>query len=152
MAEGTKPTASTLRGTGSSPQRLGRTAEAATAFRSALALIQDSKSPDWFELARTRALLAGIAPEPGSGLTAAEGESHAVEAVEALRRYAAGRHATLREAVVAGYVDVNLFDKQFQLDSLRSRADFQRLMAEMRSQKPATESYLSGEMTPCVVG
>jgi hypothetical protein len=51
-----------LRGLGIALQRLGRTAEAATAFRKALALIQGTKSPDWFELARTWALLAGIAP------------------------------------------------------------------------------------------
>lgn len=136
-AEGTKLTASTLRGMGGALQRLGRTAEAAKAFRDALALIQDSKSPDWFELARTRALLAGIASESGSDLTRAEGESHAVEAVKALGRYAADRHATIREAVEAVYVDVNLFDKQFQLDSLRGRADFQQLMGEIRAQNQA---------------
>jgi tetratricopeptide (TPR) repeat protein len=137
-AEGDTPTAGTLRGLGTALQRLGKTAEAATAYRRALARVRDSKSPDGFELARTHALLAGIAPQPGSGLTAAEGEAHAAEAVRALRRHVAGRHATVREAAEAGYVDVSLIDKHFQLDSLRGRADFQQLMAEMRAQKPPT--------------
>jgi tetratricopeptide (TPR) repeat protein len=135
-AEGDKPTASTLRGLGVALQRLGKPAEAVTNLRRALALIQDSKSPDWVELALTRALLAGTAPEPGSGLTADEGESHAAEAVQALRRYVAGRHATVHEAVEAGYVDVNFVDKHYQLDSLRQRADFQQLLAETRAPVP----------------
>jgi serine/threonine-protein kinase len=135
-AEGDKPTASTLRGRGGALQRLGRTAEAAKAFQDALAVLRDSKAPNyWFDLARTRALLAGIAPEPGSGLTPDEAETHAAEAVKALRRYVAGRYATVREAADAGYVDVNYVDKQYQLDSLRTRADFQELLREMRAQK-----------------
>lgn len=136
-ADGGKPTASALRAHGIALQRLGRTAEASDSFHRALALIQASMSPDWFELARTHALLAGIAPDPGSGLTAKEGEAQVVEAVQALRRYVAGRHATVQEAVEAGYVDVNYIDKHFQLDSLRGRADYRQLLAEMRAQKSA---------------
>lgn len=118
-------------------QRLGRITEAATNFRKALALIQESKSPDAFELARTHALHAGIAADPASGMTAADGESQAEEAVKALRRYIAGQHATVREAAEAGYVDVNFIDKHFQLDSLRRRPDYKQLLREMSGQPAA---------------
>jgi hypothetical protein len=59
------------------------------------------------------------------------------EAVQAPHCYVAGRYATDREAVEAGYVDVNFVDTHDQLHTLRWRADFQALMREMRAQGPA---------------
>jgi hypothetical protein len=68
------------------------------------------------------ALLAGVAAEAGSGLTAAEGQEVADKAMEVLRR-----------AVVSGYRNVAKMRTDTDLDSLRKREDFQKLMQELEA-------------------
>ena len=58
------------------------------------------------------------------------------EQAAALRKAAAGRYASVREAVGDTYVDVDRIDKDHDLDSLRQRADFQKLLVELRVQEP----------------
>src|SRR5262249_4774795 len=70
VAKPENPTA--VRGTGVALQRLGWSAEAAVAYRQALALLEGGKEPDWFAVACCRSLLAAVASEPGSGVTADE--------------------------------------------------------------------------------
>ena len=72
-------------------RRAGRPAEAAAEFRRAVAIMEQlsARQPDGFNLynlACFRALLSGIAAEPGSDLTSAQVSSFAEQAVLALRR------------------------------------------------------------------
>src|SRR5262249_5852319 len=120
-----------VRGTGVALQRLGWSAEAAVAYRQALALLEGGKEPGWCAVARCRSLLAAVASEPGSGVTADEGRTRADEAVNALHKSVAGRYANVSEAVAAGYVDVDRLAKEIDPDFLRQRTDFQRLLAEI---------------------
>ena len=64
--------------------------------------------------------LACIATLPGSGMTAAEGQA---EADRAMR--------WLHQAVAAGYRNAALLQRDYYLDPLRSRSDFQLLMMDL---------------------
>ena len=66
------------------------------------------------------ALLAGLAAEPGSGMTAAKGRTEADRAM-----------ARLRQAIAAGYRKLFFMRTDPELDPLRSRPDFQLLMMDL---------------------
>jgi serine/threonine-protein kinase len=71
-------------------------------------------------LACGHALLAGLAAEPGSGMTAPEGRVEADLAMEWLRR-----------AIAGGYRNIPIMRIDPDLDPLRSRPDFQLLMMDL---------------------
>jgi tetratricopeptide (TPR) repeat protein len=104
-------------------RRAGRLAEAAISFRSAGALVE--KLPtlsvrNHYNLACYHALLAGVATEAGSGMTADEGVASAERAI-----------AALRQARAAGYSNVAQLRTDVSLDTLRPREDFQKLVKEL---------------------
>jgi serine/threonine-protein kinase len=121
--------AGSVRKLGIAQQRGGRPAEAVASFRRAVALIEPLPSPgpdDLYALACYQALLGGAAVE-GSGLTAAE-----------TRTAADGAMATLRRAVATGYRDVPHMRTDTDLDALRKREDFQKLMKDLEAKPEAT--------------
>ncbi len=71
-------------------------------------------------MAGSYALLAGVAAERGSGVTAAEGRASAERAMESLRL-----------AVAAGYRKLEIMRTDHDLDPLRSRRDFQLLLMDL---------------------
>jgi hypothetical protein len=78
-----------------------------------------------FERSRALALLAGLAADPTSGVSAAEAKAFGDDAV-----------AALRDAIGAGWARVpELAERDF--DALRERDDFQTLVKELE-QKAAT--------------
>jgi serine/threonine-protein kinase len=106
-------------------RRAGRPAEAAAEFRRAVAIMErlSALQPDGFNLynlACFRALLSGIAAEPGSGLTSREVSSLGEQAVLALHK-----------AVEAGFRNVGLMRRDTDLDALRGRPDFQMLLLDL---------------------
>jgi tetratricopeptide (TPR) repeat protein/tRNA A-37 threonylcarbamoyl transferase component Bud32 len=104
--------------------RAGQSARAAVDLRRAVALWGGAKAPNTetrFERSRALALLAGLAADAKSGVTAAETAAFADQAV-----------ASLRDAVNAGWGMVaELREPDF--DALRGRADFQNLVAEVEA-------------------
>jgi serine/threonine-protein kinase len=101
----------------------GRHSEAAAAAREAGAILERLsilEPIDCYNLACTNAVLADIAIEPVSGMTAAEGRAAAERAMEWLHR-----------AVARGYRNVALMRRDHDLDPLRSRPDFQLLMMDL---------------------
>jgi serine/threonine protein kinase len=70
--------------------------------------------------------LAGLASEAASGLTAADGQALADQAMK-----------TLSAAVAAGYRDVAHMRKDTDLDALRKRDDFQKLLADLQAKQKA---------------
>jgi serine/threonine-protein kinase len=106
-------------------RRAGRPAEAAAEFRRAVAIMErlSTLQPDGFNLynlACFRALLSGIAAEPGAGLTSGEVSSLGQQAVLALRK-----------AVDAGFRNVGFMRRDTDLDALRGRPDFQMLLLDV---------------------
>jgi hypothetical protein len=71
-------------------------------------------------LVRNHALLAALATEPGSGLSAADARDEAERAM-----------AALRQGVGAGYRDLAILRTDPDLNPLRSRPDFQALMLDL---------------------
>ncbi len=101
---------------------LGDPAGATADIRRALALC-DGLEPlpvCLFETACCHATLAGLAGQPGSGVSAAEGEKAAERTMDWLRR-----------AVALGYRNTNAIRIESAFDSLRGRADFQKMFAEL---------------------
>jgi serine/threonine-protein kinase len=108
---------------GSLGAKAGRTAEAVASCRRAAAIWTrlSSRIPnDLYNLACTHSRLAGLAAEPGSGMTATEGRAEADRAMD-----------WLRQAVAAGYRRLMILRTDTDLDALRSRPDFRLLIAEM---------------------
>jgi tetratricopeptide (TPR) repeat protein/tRNA A-37 threonylcarbamoyl transferase component Bud32 len=103
--------------------RAGHPAQAAADLRRALALWEKEKSADSetrFERGRALALLAGLAADGKSGVTAAEAAAFADQAALALHdalRSGWGRWAELKEP---------------DFDALRKQADFQKLLAQLQ--------------------
>ena len=107
---------------GAAHLRAGHHAEAATDLRRALDLHARNKTPDIedrFERSRVLALLATLAADGKSGVTAAEGATFADQAV-----------AALRDAVQAGWGQYDEL-KEPDFDALRGRDDFKKLLAEL---------------------
>jgi tetratricopeptide (TPR) repeat protein len=101
---------------------LGDPAGAATDVRRALALCEglEPLPNHLYETACGHAALAGLAGRPGSGVSAAEGEKAAERAMECLGR-----------TVAKGYRNTNQIRIESAFDSIRGRADFQKLIAEL---------------------
>ena len=115
--------AQTMRRRGLAWQKCGRSAQAASDFRESIALLRGLKSPtptDHYWIACGLSLLYGVARESGSGLSAADGDAAAEEAIESLQQAAAGGWH---------YVAVLLGDPE--LAAIRSRPDFQLLALDM---------------------
>jgi serine/threonine-protein kinase len=106
-------------------QREGQPSEAVALFRQAVAILErlPTLTPDdHYGLACYHALLAGVSAAAGSGLSAVEGRAEADQAMDVLRR-----------AVAVGYRDVAELRTDTDLDALRPREDFQRLVQELQS-------------------
>jgi hypothetical protein len=90
-------------------------------LRRAESLLQDLPNPDTvaiYDLACTQALIGGRLGRDGA------------EAAEC-ERYAGRAMATLSRAVAAGYKDVANIRSDTDLDALRGREDFKKLLAEL---------------------
>jgi eukaryotic-like serine/threonine-protein kinase len=106
-------------------ERSGRRSEAAREFQRAIAIMEPiaSQQPSayhLYNLACFRSLLYGVAAEPGSELTAAAAERLGAQAVD-----------TLRRAAAAGLLDIVFMRKDTDLDPLRARPDFQKLLLDL---------------------
>jgi tetratricopeptide (TPR) repeat protein len=104
-------------------QKCGRPAEAVLAFREAITVLEGIASPrpvDIYDTACNQSLLAGVAADARSTLTAAERQAEADKAMTSLRR-----------AVGAGWRNANHMRVDPDLDPLRSRRDFQALLMDM---------------------
>jgi tetratricopeptide (TPR) repeat protein len=105
--------------------RFGQPSRAADELRQAVALWakEPAQGPDTrFERSRALALLAGLAADGKSGVTAAEAATFADQAV-----------AALREAVKIGWALPSEL-KEPDFDALRGRDDFMKLVAEVEKQ------------------
>jgi serine/threonine protein kinase len=105
--------------------RANRPAAAAAEYKKAVDIMEplsnlQPSGYDLYNLACFRSLLAGIAADPASGMTAADVRSLGEQAV-----------ATLRRAVTAGLEDVAYMRKDRDLDAIRSRPDFQLLLMDL---------------------
>jgi eukaryotic-like serine/threonine-protein kinase len=106
----------------------GHPASAAAFFRQAIGILErfQSRDPiDLYNLACCDAMLAGVAADRGSGMTAANASAAADKAM-----------AALRDAVAAGYRNVAGIKSDPDLAVLRPRADFQQLMKELEPKSP----------------
>jgi hypothetical protein len=104
-------------------------ATAAASARRALRLLKDVPSgsgAQWFETACCHAVLAGLAEQPGAGVSAQEAKPEADQAM-----------ASLRKAVDAGNRITDDFRTDAALDSLRKREDFKKLIEELEKPPPA---------------
>jgi hypothetical protein len=101
----------------------GRNVPAVASIRRAaviLARLPSRRPADLYNLACGHAMLARLAAEPGSGMTADEGKAEGDAAVDWLRR-----------AVTAGYRKLAFMQIDSDLDPLRSRPDFQLLIMDL---------------------
>ncbi len=122
--------AGSVRRLGIAQRHGGRPADSVASFRRAVALVEPLPAPgpdDLYALACYQALLAGAAVE-GSGLTAAEAKAAADAAM-----------AVLGRAVAAGYHDAAHMRTDTDLDALRPRDDFRKLMTDLEA-KPRTKA------------
>jgi eukaryotic-like serine/threonine-protein kinase len=112
-----------LRRRGLTRRKLGEPAGAAADARRALGLLNGlppQRGEEWFETACCHAALAGLAGSAGSGVSAAESESEANQAM-----------ALLWKAVGADHRDPAAIGSEWALDALRSRSDFRMLMMDL---------------------
>jgi tetratricopeptide (TPR) repeat protein len=115
--------ADALRNRGIALQKLGRPGEAVAAYREATGLLEKLAKPEPYDVygqARCHALIHGMAPEKGSGLTAVDTHAAGELAMTALRR-----------AIAAGYRDAANLRQDADLDSLRQRPEFRKLLADL---------------------
>jgi eukaryotic-like serine/threonine-protein kinase len=121
-----------IRRRGVTLQKAGRPAEAVSAFRDAIGILEGLASPTSgtvYDLACSQSLLSGLASDAGSGLTAAEGHAEADQAMKSLRR-----------AVAAGWKDSAHMRADTDLDPVRNRPDFRALMMDLVfATKPFTQ-------------
>jgi serine/threonine-protein kinase len=114
----------TLGHIGNLQRKAGQFSEAtATYYRKAIALLDGlpARTPeDDYNLACYHSSLAGLAGQPGSAITAAEGRAESDHAM-----------ADLRRAAGAGFRMLSLIAFDHDLDPLRSRTDFQLLMMDL---------------------
>jgi tetratricopeptide (TPR) repeat protein len=118
-----------LKSLGITEQERGRPAEAPKAFRRALELLsgQSARSSEvLYTLACCHARLAAAAAATGSGVTGDEGRAEGDKAL-----------AALRNAVAAGYNDAEELRTEKDVDSLRQREDFQKLLADLETKAKA---------------
>jgi serine/threonine protein kinase len=120
-----KALASSLSRIGIVQRRSGKAAAAATSLKKAVAILErlPTLTPGRrYNLACYRALLAGVAVDSGSGMTPAEGEAAADQAMVALR-----------QAVAGGWRNLANLKSDPDLDALRSRPDFRQLVKELET-------------------
>ena len=101
----------------------GDPAGAAAAWRRAIALYDELKSPSgeqMFFRAGCHAGLSSLAGRPGSGVPAEEDPAGSDEAMRWLRR-----------AVAVGYTNPDAYRNELALDSLRGRPDFRLLTMDL---------------------
>jgi serine/threonine protein kinase/F0F1-type ATP synthase delta subunit len=123
---------------GAAHLRAGHPAEAAADLRRALDLHARNKTPDLedhFHRSHALAMLAALATDGNSGVTAAEAAGFADRAV-----------ATLRDAIQAGWGNVAEL-KESDFDAIRGREDFKKLLAELeaKAEKPPATAPPPGE-------
>jgi eukaryotic-like serine/threonine-protein kinase len=100
-------------------------------FRSSVKARESVSTPtpeQIYDLACTRAKLAAAAADSGSGLSPAEARAEADQAMAALRR-----------SVAAGFNSAEKIQKDTDLESLRNRDDFKKLIQELQQPKKAAE-------------
>jgi serine/threonine-protein kinase len=103
--------------------KAGRNAEGVASLRRAVTILErlpSRKPAELYNLACAHALLAGLATKPQSGITPAEGPAEGHQAME-----------WLQQAVAAGYQKTTMLRTDADLDTLRSRADFQLLLMDV---------------------
>jgi tetratricopeptide (TPR) repeat protein len=121
--------ADTIRRRGYALRKANRLVEAVAAYRESIKILEGLSQhvgDDLYNMACGQALLSQIAPETGSGLTMADARAEGERAM-----------ATLRRAIAAGYRDVANMRQDSDIDSLRKRPDFQKLMADLGAKKQA---------------
>jgi eukaryotic-like serine/threonine-protein kinase len=104
-------------------QKCGRPVEAVSAFREAIAILEELAHPtpgNLYDLACSQSLLSGVAPDAGSGLAAADGQAEADKAINSLRR-----------AIAAGWNQWAHMRTDTDLDPVRSRTDYETLALDM---------------------
>jgi tetratricopeptide (TPR) repeat protein len=114
---------------GKALQKLGQLPEAVASFREAIRIwkrMWKPKPDDQYDLASSYALLYGAALEKESGLTMMEADEVGEHAV-----------AVLRRAIDAGYRDLATMSKDTDLDSLRKRPDFEKVLKELEEKMAA---------------
>jgi serine/threonine-protein kinase len=115
--------ATTLLRLGIAAQKLNRPSDAVSHFRRSINVLRGLKSPsstNIYDVACLHSLLAGVAQDPRSGLTADEGRAAMADAM-----------ATLHEAVAAGWRNPAALRDDPDLASIRSRPDFQLLIMDV---------------------
>jgi serine/threonine-protein kinase len=116
--------ADALRRIGTTLQASGRPADAIAHYRQSLAILEGLKGPtpqDVYDMACCHSLIAGAAPEPGSGLTPADGRAEAERAV-----------AGVREAFARGYSNLEWVRRgDPDLKPICRRPDFELLMMDL---------------------
>jgi serine/threonine-protein kinase len=113
----------TLRRRGIAAQKYNRPADAVSDFRESISILRGLKSPspvNIYDIACGQSQLAGLAQDARSGLTADEGRVAMAAAI-----------AALREAIGAGWHNPALIRSDPGLDPIRSRPDFQMLVADV---------------------
>jgi tetratricopeptide (TPR) repeat protein len=103
--------------------------KAVASYQESIAILEGLADPppgELYNLACSYALLHGAALKKGSGLTGARAEAAAEQAVAALRR-----------AIAAGYVDLANMRGDTDVDSLRKRPDFEKLLADLEAKLAA---------------
>jgi serine/threonine-protein kinase len=117
------------RGLGKLLRKQGRTAGALEALQQAVRIGETNpggqKPFSTYELACARALCSAVVGEGKSEVTPAERA--------AKRRYADEALAALRQAVAEGWASVAWMDRDPDLDALRGRPEFERLMRDLRA-------------------
>jgi serine/threonine-protein kinase len=117
--------AQTLKRTGIAQSAVGAHADAVALYRRGVGVLEqlaNRSGRDLYDLACCHARLAASAALPGSGLSAADGALEGDRAMECLRN-----------SVDAGFRNLVAYTNNADLDAIRSRSDFQRLLAELKS-------------------
>jgi serine/threonine-protein kinase len=112
-----------LKGLGASQLAAGRPADAVSTWRRALEIEKRMTfefGETLYYLAGCHSLLGAVAGAPGSPVSAEEGQAERDRAM-----------LTLRRAIAAGYTPVQWMRRDPDLDSLRSREDFQLLLKNL---------------------
>jgi tetratricopeptide (TPR) repeat protein len=117
--------ADALRRIGTTLQVSGRPADAIAHYRQSLAVLEGLTSPtptDRYDIACCHSLIAGAAPEPGSGLRPADARAEAEQAVTGVR-----------EAFARGYGNLEWVRRgDPDLKPIRRSPDFQMLIMDLR--------------------
>jgi hypothetical protein len=85
-------------------------------------------SVDLYNMTCYYALLHGLSRDKGSGVSAADTADAGKKAL-----------ATVRRAITAGYRDTANLRKDTDLDSLRKRPDFEKLLADLETELKASK-------------